>query len=257
MSIEDDFVAEATRQEVITKIYDDVFHPAASVVGDKLKGATKIALSPLSVMIWSYDQISLYIEEKVSEYFNKKNIKEEEISTPDPSIAVPIIETMRYSRHKPELQEMFINLLGASMDSNNINEHPAFIEIIKQLSSDECKMIKYLKDNFMLPMLKLKFQLNDDSGGEIDATPYFSDLCYKANCCYPNKFPEYLNNLCRLGLVETLYDKYFIIDEPYIELRSNSNFPVPTNNNNKYKIVDKNSVFKLTEFGKMFCEVCV
>ena len=143
------------------------------------------------------------------------------------------------------------------MNSNSIDEHPSFVEIIKQLSSDECKMIKYLKNNFMLPMLKLKFQVNDGSGGEIDATPYFSDLCYKVNCCYPNKFPEYLDNLCRLGLVETLYNEYIAIDELYIELRSNSNFPVPNKNHNEYKIVDKKSVFLLTEFGKKFCEVCV
>lgn len=257
MPIEDDLVVEAAKQGVIAKIYDDVFHPTAIIVGDRLQGATKIALSPLSAMIWGYDQISQYIEEKVSEYFKKKNIKEEEISTPDPSIAVPIIETMRYSCHKPELQEMFINLLGASMNSNSIDEHPSFVEIIKQLSSDECKMIKYLKNNFMLPMLKLKFQVNDGGGGEIDATPYFSDLCYKVNCCYPNKFPEYLDNLCRLGLVETLYNEYLAIDELYIELRSNSNFPVPNKNHNEYKIVDKKSVFLLTEFGKKFCEVCV
>lgn len=257
MPIGDDLVVEAAKQGVITKIYDDVLHPTASMVGEKLKGATKIALSPLSAMIWGYDQISQYIEEKVSEYFNKKNIKEEEISTPDPSIAVPIIETMRYSCHKPELQEMFINLLGASMDSSSIDEHPSFVEIIKQLSSDECKMIKYLKNNFMLPMLKLKFQLNDGSGGEIDATPYFSDLCYKANCCYPNKFPEYLDNLCRLGLVETLYNEYLVMDELYIELLSNSNFPVPTSYNNKYEVVNKKSTFLLTKFGKKFCKVCV
>ena len=92
MPIEDDLVVEAAKQGVIAKIYDDLFHPTAIIVGDRLQGATKIALSPLSAMIWGYDQISQYIEEKVSEYFKKKNIKEEEISTPDPSIAVPIIE---------------------------------------------------------------------------------------------------------------------------------------------------------------------
>ena len=35
-------------------------------------------------------------------------------------------------------------LTGIDLNIDSIDEHPAFIEIIKQLSSDECKMIKYL-----------------------------------------------------------------------------------------------------------------
>ena len=58
-------------------------------------------------------------------------------------IAVPVVEAMRYNSHKEELREMFTNLVGAAMHADSIDAHPAFVDIIKQLSPDEGKMIKY------------------------------------------------------------------------------------------------------------------
>ncbi len=84
--------------------------------------------------------------------------------------------------------------MGASMNADSIDEHPAFVNIIKQLSSDESKIIKHLYQDNTQPMIKIKIKL-----GESDLLPYFSDIGYIANCQYPQKFPKYLDNLHRLG----------------------------------------------------------
>ena len=78
----------------------------------------------------------------IPEYFQKRKIKKEKIISPDPAIAVPVVEAMRYTSHKEELRQMFTNLLGEAMNADSTDDHPAFVNIIKQLSPDEGKMIK-------------------------------------------------------------------------------------------------------------------
>ena len=248
------FGGELSKNLPIKEIYNDVAHPALSTIGKTLQGATRVALAPISAMIWGYDKIAGYLDVAIPEYFARKNIKKENIKSPDPSIAGPVIEAMRYTSHKPELIEMFTNVLGASMNSESYDEHPAFVEIIKQLCSDECKMLKQLQTDDVMPMIKQRLSLQDK--GDIDIAPYFSDICYLANCEYPQKFPEYLDNLHRLGLVIIEYDRWLVNDQYYIDLLNNPNYikVVPAKDQ---KIIEKKSLYKLSDMGKKFCTVCM
>ena len=248
------FGGEIAKNLPVKEIYNDVAHPALSTLGQTLQGATRVALAPISALIWGYDKIAAYLDVAIPEYFARKNIKEENIKSPDPSIAVPVIEAMRYTSHKPELIKMFTNVLGASMNSESYDEHPAYVEIIKQLCSDECKMLQQLLADDIRPIIKQRISLPD--GGDVDITPYFSDICYLANCEYPQKFPEYLDNLHRLGLVVIEYDRWLVNDQYYIDLLNNLNYvkAVPQKDQ---KINEKKSLYKLSDMGKKFCAICM
>lgn len=250
----ENFGAELAKQLPVKEIYNDLVHPALSTVGQALQGVTRVALAPVTALVWGYDKIAGYLDVAIPEYFAKKKVKQESITTPDPAIAVPLIEAMRYTSHKPELRDMFTNLLGASMNSETYDEHPAFVEIIKQLCSDECKMLKYLYKDPKMAMLKVRLKL--DTGGSTDITPYFSDICYITNCEYPQKFPQYLDNLHRLGLVEIFYDVYLTDDNYYEVLRKHPAFSssVPSN---PERFSEKKSIYSLSEMGKKFCSVCI
>ena len=150
---------------------------------------------------------------------------------------------------------MFTNLLGAAMNADSIDAHPAFVDIIKQLSPDEGKMIKYLYQDDKQPMIKIRVKL-DNGAGESDILPYFSDICYKADCQYPQKFPEYLDNLHRLGIVEVYYERFLVDEKYYEELKHQPYFP-HIEENEKINIVEKKSMYELSEFGKEFCKVCL
>ncbi|MCD8052031.1 MAG: DUF4393 domain-containing protein [Clostridiales bacterium] len=248
------FGGELAKQLPVKELYADLAHPALSTVGQALQGTTRIALAPITALVWGYDKIAEYLDVAIPEYFAKRKIKKENIATPDPTIAVPLIEAMRYTSHKPELREMFVNLLGASMNSEVYDEHPAFVEIIKQLCTDECKMLAILHDDPKMPMLKLRLKV--DSGGATDISPYFSDICYKANCEHPQKFPEYLDNLHRLGLVEIHYDSYLVEDSYYEELRKHPDFSQYMPQKCEF-LFEKKSMYLLSEMGKKFCKLCM
>jgi len=248
------FGSELAKQLPVKEIYTDLVQPTLSTLGQSLQGITRIALTPVTTLVWGYDKISGYLDVAIPEYFAKRKIASENIITPDPNIAVPVIEALRYTSHKPEIRAMFINLLGASMNKECYDEHPAFVEIIKQLCTDECKMLQYLHEDPKMPMLKSRIELG--TSGRIDATPYFSDICYKAECEHPEKFPEYLDNLHRLGLVEVFYDNYLVDDVYYKDLRTNPHY-VSLIPNRREKLVEKKSMYELNALGKKFCSICI
>ena len=116
-------------------------------------------------------------------------------------------------------------------------------------------MIKYLYQDDKQPMIKIRIKLADNAG-ESDLLPYFSDIGYKADCQYPQKFPEYLDNLHRLGIVEVYYERFLTDKKYYEELKHHPYFP-RIEENEKINIVEKKSMYELSEFGKKFCKVCL
>lgn len=254
MDNKETFLGEVAKQLPVKEIYNDVAHPALSTVGEALQGATKVALAPITAMVWGYDKIAGYLDVAIPEYFAKRKIAKEKIVTPDPAIAVPTIEAMRYTSHKKELREMFVNLLGASMNSDEIDEHPAFVELIKQLSSDECRILKYIQLHDKMPMLKERLKL--PQGGELDVFPYFSDVGYLTGCSFPQKFPEYLNNLQRLGLVDVFYDRHLVDNKFYEDLKKHFAYPKVKAAEGQ-EFVEHKSLYVISEFGKKFCKICI
>ena len=143
--------------QVVELAYTDAFQPFAKEAGKALGTVGKtvnIALSPLNAVVWGYEKIEDFVTKKVSEKLEAKQVQPEDIITPDPDIAVPTIEALRYSK----LKDQYANLLASSMDKNSASKvHPAFVEILKQITPDEAKMLKYLADiktsePFLLPV---------------------------------------------------------------------------------------------------------
>jgi len=105
-----------------------------------------------------------------------------------------------------------------------------------------------------MPMLKIRIKVDED-GGEQDIAPYFSDICYTARCDFPYKFPEYLDNLHRLGLVEIHYNRFITNKEAYMNLKRHPAFPQIVIDEDKKSETD--SIYELSEFGKKFCGICL
>lgn len=120
-------------------VYQDIVQPAAKEVGTALQTVAKtihIALAPLSAMVWGYDRIKDYLERALTERL--KGIAPENIITPNPAVVGPAVEALRFTAHEPSLRELYANLLATSMDAETAqNSHPAFIEIIRQMTADE------------------------------------------------------------------------------------------------------------------------
>ena len=141
-------------------VYEDAVQPAAKQVGKALETVTKavnVALAPVSLLVWGYDKIQGFIDNSVAKKL--ENIPEERIQTPDPHVAGPALESLKYTGENESLREMFANLIANSMDSETAKKsHPAFVDIIKSMTSDEAKILKVFIPNIYKPIMDVNLK---------------------------------------------------------------------------------------------------
>jgi hypothetical protein len=110
-----------------------------------------------------------------------------------------VLEGIRYEPEDTPIDQMFSQLLSRSMDRERVNEaHPAYPIIIKQLSSDEAKILNSLKSSTYDYVYTLDFdsQRKEFYGHrkvEVDELP-------RADLSFPENVPFYLEHLHQLGL---------------------------------------------------------
>ncbi|EGG98251.1 hypothetical protein imdm_291 [gamma proteobacterium IMCC2047] len=127
-------------------IYKDALQPLAKESGKALGTAGRAvnaALLLVKGLIWSIEQVGEFFQSRVSQKL--EGVPVENICPPDPSIIVPAFEALRYRGHEEELREMYANLLANAFDIDTKSTvHPSFIEIIKQLTANEAKLLEFL-----------------------------------------------------------------------------------------------------------------
>lgn len=146
-------------------IYQDAIQPAAKEVGTALQTVAKtihIALAPVSALVWGYEQIKDYVTASLIEKL--KNVPKERIVSPSPTVAGPTLEALRYAGHEPTLRELYANLLATSMDAGTAQEaHPAFVEIIRQLTPDEARIVRlFLEPRPPFPLITVRARLKNE-----------------------------------------------------------------------------------------------
>ena len=198
-------------------VYEDALQPAAKELGKALGTVAKlvnVALAPVSALVWGYDKLHEFVETKVAEKL--ENTPEENIKSPPPNVAGPALEALRYTGHAPELREMFANLLAGSMDSRtSATAHPCFVEIIKQMTPDEAKLMQLFAKQRPFPIIELRNESINGKEGGVSVLRRFSMLGVEAGCRNPNLTPTYLDNFERLGLIAIPQFAKYTADEAY------------------------------------------
>jgi hypothetical protein len=76
------------------------------------------------------------LEEKLA------GVPQDEVIEPKPSLAGPILQGLAFSHDEHMLKEMYLRLLASAMNKTEAaNAHPAFAEVIKQLSAEEADLL--------------------------------------------------------------------------------------------------------------------
>lgn len=243
-------------------IYDDMVQPVAKQLGKSLETVGKainVALAPVGILVWGYDKCQEFISTKVANRL--KDVPPEDIITPKPNVAGPAIEALRYTGHEESLSDMYANLLAAAMDKNTADgAHPAFVEIIKQLTPDEAKLIGYFLKPLPFPLLTVRADNKETGRGGYDVAVNVSLFGDLAGLTMPKLVPAYLDNLCRLGLID-IQQKYSYIDKTiYDALESSEEIKshqqqIASVTNHTCSLV--RGAVMVTNLGKQFGNVCV
>lgn len=103
------------------------------------------ALLPLAAVNFAFDKARIYFAEKFQQDILQKAsaIPPEQIIEPKASIAGPALQGLAFTHEEANLKDMYLSLLATAMDGRVASEaHPAFVEIIKQLNSEEANLIR-------------------------------------------------------------------------------------------------------------------
>lgn len=246
-------------------LYYDAIQPAAKEIGVALQTVAKsihVALAPISALVWGYEQIKEFAATRLAEKL--KDVSPNKIIPPDPTVAGPALEALKYTGHKKELAEMYASLLATAMNMDTkMNAHPSFVEIIKQISPDEAKLIAYMHHSSpMQPMINVRSVVGSSSSGH-DALLYYTHTVVSAACDTPEMQSAYWINLQRLGLV-ALKDNYILelkdkIGDPYNKI-INDNYikkiKEKISNDERTAQIHKGAIV-MTPFGFQFCKACM
>lgn len=242
-------------------IYDDMLQPAAKQLGKTLETVCKavnVALAPVSGLVWGYEQFQAFIDTKVASRL--KDIPAEDIITPKPNVAGPAIEALRYTGHEDSLSDLYANLLASAMDRSTAKEaHPAFVEIIKQLTPDEARILNLFVSQSIYPLISLRAEKTTEDGGA-DVFIHYSHLSKTSGVLDADRVPAYLDNFCRLGIMEvppntrlTAKGVYDEIENDPVILEQLTNIALDPNR--KPRVI--RLMIRTTRLGDQFIDACV
>ena len=262
MSIEKTFVGEVIDQSsgVLEKVYDDLAHPSAKSVGNTL------SLIPRTVGVWlgKWEKWVINGEESIrltGQAVQEKaaKIPDEKLTEPETYVAIPAVQQLSYCYDSEELREMYANLLVSSMNKDTkANVHPSFVDIIKQLTPDEAKLLRSIKgEGSYIPLVDLQIQMGPNRG-HISILRNFTNRG-DGVCENPQNICAYVENLDRLKLVCILEDTH-LTDKSLYEPLENAQYllahkRIPLTEKQKFSI--KQKAFYVTAFGKSFIQTCI
>lgn len=242
-------------------IYEDAIQPAAKQVGKDLETVAKaihVALEPLAGLVWGWDQIKQYFLIPVAEKL--RHVPPDRITTPSFHVAGPIVEALRFTGHEESLRELYANLLATSLDAETTkNAHPSFVDIIKNMSPDEARIIRLFATSKSFPLIDLKAK-NISEGNYKLLLRNYSHIGREAACEHQDLVQSYLDNLCRLGLLEIPPGKTLADVAAYEVLESANELAAlkeQIDADGDHTIDFERKTVVTTMLGKQFCEACV
>ena len=199
-----------------------------AMAANSMKGAKGPAQALDDIMsLVGFEKLHFYAEKKraenevyIKDYKEKiaqelVKIPEENIQEPPLSIVGPALEASKFYIEEEELRNMFAKLIAASMDKSKENiVHNSYVEIIKQMSPLDAKILSYINNNNFnnrYPICKVLIQSNNLSGSKVLKSlflvmPNFdNDLANAAS----------ISNLKRLGLIDISFDTWLTNDSLY------------------------------------------
>lgn len=195
-------IEEKTISQVISnlvdKFYNDTLQPPAKELGYVMgRIAHTLRLIGLVGLVGDAAVIAEKIlKEKMEEFLydslsktpNKKRV------LPDPTIICPLLENVANSFNKKDIVNLYSNLLSAATNEDTIEKvHPAFVNIISQMTPLDAKLFNRLNNPFYLAICNSYTGESSKHLQDIFLDDEFTEIRKDVSLS--------INNLERLGLI--------------------------------------------------------
>lgn len=233
---------------------------ATTNVAITLVETVETCLLPLVVINGARKKAVEYFQNKFKDDLHEKvkHIEPQNLTEPKNYIAEPAMMNLANVIDEPQLKEMYLNLLASSINKELENTiHPSFVEIIKQITPEEAKLLKYILHlESGLPIVAVNAKKDKDSLGSAEIYTHLLDLYEiesSQHSYYQNSnLPKYVENWIRLGLITVSYEHYFTDENLYTNFKTRPEFIKLMENNTELLLDIQKGLLKQTKFGKDF-----
>jgi hypothetical protein len=251
---------------LIEKIYGDIAKPGFEKAGSALETVIDLSNTILLPIKLLNETSRLRFNSYMKKFKNKvESIENEKICPIPPEIGIPIIDNLTYTTNE-EIADLFLNLLTTASSTETVqNAHPSFVQIIKNLSFDEARIIKYIHAQLLkhidyLPFITIRATFKDKKGflDYYKGTTALEDF---AKLEYHDNISLYIDNLISLGILKGSNEKTFKMapTPSYEEIKEIYKEHIRLIEEDK-EIIESIEIIKgyyqLTELGKFFIIAC-
>ncbi len=239
-------------------LYEDALQPTVQEVGKfaaRIPRAINAAFSGFDKWIlnkeYALDEIKKLLAQKL------ENIDPDKIVEPEPYVAVPAIQAISYSMNSEELRNLYANLLAKAMNSDTeMQVHPAYVEIIKQMAPIDSLIFKIIMEREENPILDLCYG-NDMMTESLLLVSNITDI----NITSGKIISVSIDNLVKQGIISIPFDEYYD-DEHYYDKILNSQFYLDNyksypKNKDGLKLMPDFKMIRKTNLGLTFYDICV
>ncbi len=215
-------------------------------------------LLPIAAFNYGFDKARKYFTEDFVEDVAKKtkDIPPENLQEPKVSIAGPVIQSLAFAHEEDVLREMYLELLKASMDNRTSSgAHPAFVEIIKQLSPEEANLVKQLLA-LNTPAIELRLVNPRTQAWSLLLTNIFDHHDSQTGKPIVNpRLPSIVSNLNRLGLIGIYFDSPLENADLYDWAEKRPEYIAAVSVHKDLKVEIIKGFLRPTPFGEQFAKV--
>lgn len=223
-----------------------------------LAKALNNCLIPLAAVNFAFDKARVYFQGDFQEDLRRvtKRIPPEALIEPRSSLAGPAIQGIAFTHEEPPLKQMYLELLSNSMDERHAGDaHPAFVEIIRQLTALEAEQLKKVLTSETAPIAKIK-EIHAAGGSRV---LYNHLLAWGDDDNTPVKeprLPSMVVNWMRLGLIDVDYTRWIASDEAYewAEARPELKELRDANSREGVTVQIQRGIMSVTPFGMYFAK---
>lgn len=195
-------------------------------------------------------------------------IPKDQLTEPPLNIVGPTLEAAKYHLENEDIRMLFAQLIASSMDSSKQDlVHPSFVEIIKQLSPFDAKILSYIIENDYPIASIIAYESSENSKFSRSSTTLAEDIMpfpemNLGNCHY---YCSAIQNLERLSIIKvdlgknytdteryTSLDAHPILHEYIAEYGNQENYPELAGR----AIELKRGVWDFTVYGSIFIDCC-
>lgn len=232
------------------------------------KGFNKLAqlfwASPIGIKADLYIAERPYKMKKALEEMKKKYEKNTPVEyqvEPSSYIALKGVNELNYSLDEEHLKEMFENILISDMDSRKKDRVlPSYLEIVKQLTPNDVKFLKLLKECGSFCAIEIQIKTNGTQG--VKHLDEFFVYDYKNKDGKENGKIEKVNSLVvdtlsYLNLIENKIGTFYPQREKEYNYLFNNTKVLYNLDTSLYTVTHEKCIVEFTKLGKNFIDICL